>query len=221
MVFFKHLGENCKKRDRKATEHTLLLAASKLFAEKGYENTRTLEIAKEAGANEALITRYFGGKEGLLVAILKDEEALSIVINQKDSAGACRVEEFPHFSESKSLKKGIQLFFKNGMKAIEFKEEFMKIGSSRCLVDPEIAAAIKQNILNRHIPIFTAALKTYPEFKNNKTSELDAISLLLMTTNYNMNFQSRKIYKMDAKQVDQALEIFADSLVALYSKNRD
>ena len=217
MVFFKKLENHCKKRDRKGTERALLLAASKLFAEKGYEGTRTLEISKVAGVNEALIARYFGGKEGLLAAIMKSEEALQIVIDQKEACGASRFDEFPDFSETKSLKKGIQLYFENGVKAIEFKEEFMKIGSSRCLVDPEMASAIKRNILDRQMPLITTGLKTYPEFKNAKATELESIALLLMTTNYNMNFQSRRIYKLDPKQVDRSLEIFADSLAALYS----
>jgi hypothetical protein len=215
MVFFKKF-DPCKKRDRKATERSLLLAASKLFAEKGFENTRTLEIAKEAGANEALIGRYFGGKEGLLIAVIKNEEALKIVMNQKGCEGS-RFEEFPSHDEAKSLKNGIRIFFKNGIKSIELKEEFMRIGSSRCLVDPDMAAVIKKTILDVHMPLVIKGLRTYPEFKGKHASELNAISLLLMTTNFNMNFQSRKVYKMDPKQVDQALEILSESLVALYS----
>jgi AcrR family transcriptional regulator len=217
MVFFKNF-EPCKKRDRKATERSILLAASKLFAEKGYENTRTLEIAKESGANEALITRYFGGKEGLLAAIIKSEEALQIVLSKKHADGISRFETFTPYSETKSLKKGIQLFFEDGLKSIEVKEEFMRIGSSRCLVDPEMAEAIKRNILDHHQPIIIEGLKTYPELKGKSTAELNALSLLIMSTHFYMNFQSRKIYKIDAAQVDKALKIFAEGIAAQYEK---
>jgi len=221
MVFFKNLEQHCKKRDRKATERAILLAASKLFAEKGYENTRTLEIAKAANANEALITRYFGGKDGLLAAVMKNEEALQIVINQKEACGASRFEEFPEFTDAKSLKNAFLTFFQNGVQAVALKQEFMKIGSSRCLIDPEMAASIKTNILNRQLPKIIERFRTYPELKGRSDAELGSLALLLMTTNYNMNFQNRLIYKMDSKQVDQALEIFAESVSALYSVKVD
>ena len=219
MMLLKNFDPKCRKRDRKATERAILLAASKLFAEKGYENTRTFEIAQAAGSNEALITRYFGGKEGLLSAVIKDEETLQIVMNHKGICGASHLEQFPPYSETRSLKSAILLFFKNGAKSIEFKEEFLKIGSSRCLVDPEMAAAIKTNLLDRHMPIIAQGLSGYPEFAGKKISELNAIALLLMTTNFHMNFQSRKIYKIDSDLVDQSLKIFIDSLCSHYQLN--
>lgn len=45
-------------------------AGIQVFAKKGYDAATTKDIAKTAGANEALIMRYFGGKKGLLEAIL-------------------------------------------------------------------------------------------------------------------------------------------------------
>lgn len=218
MVFFKNLENRCKKRDRKATERAILLAASKLFAEKGYENTRTLDIAKEACANEALITRYFGGKEGLLASVMKNEEALQIVLDKKDACGSSRLEEFPTFAETGNLKTGFETFFTNGMKSIEIKEAFMRIGASRCLVDPEMADVIRNNILNRHMPLISHNLKTYPELKKKKQGELDSLSMLLLTANFNLNFQIRKIYRLEPKLVDRALNILVDSFVALYSE---
>jgi len=45
--------------------------ALQLFAERGYENTSTQLIAREAGVSEALIFRHFGNKEQLLTHIIK------------------------------------------------------------------------------------------------------------------------------------------------------
>src|SRR5436309_15559789 len=56
-------------RDRSAKQQALIVAALKLFAEKGYEVTTTREIAACAGCAEGLIHRYFGGKAGLLTAL--------------------------------------------------------------------------------------------------------------------------------------------------------
>lgn len=48
----------------------ILQTALKLFSEKGFENTPTSLVAKEANVSEGLIFRHFGSKDGLLDAIL-------------------------------------------------------------------------------------------------------------------------------------------------------
>jgi AcrR family transcriptional regulator len=47
----------------------ILLAAKRLFAQHGYENTSTVAIAREAGTSESQLMKHFGSKQGLLVAI--------------------------------------------------------------------------------------------------------------------------------------------------------
>ncbi|MEM8975823.1 MAG: helix-turn-helix domain-containing protein [Pseudomonadota bacterium] len=56
-------------KDRPATEARILEAARKVFAERGYDAAGLREIAESAQANLSLISRYFGGKEGLLEAL--------------------------------------------------------------------------------------------------------------------------------------------------------
>ena len=48
----------------------ILDAATKIFAEKGYEGSRTSDIAKEANIAEGTIFRYFKTKKDLLVGLL-------------------------------------------------------------------------------------------------------------------------------------------------------
>jgi AcrR family transcriptional regulator len=50
----------------------LLHAGKSLFARLGYENTPTSALAREAGTSESQLVRYFGGKAGLLEAILEE-----------------------------------------------------------------------------------------------------------------------------------------------------
>ena len=49
----------------------ILQAAKKLFAERGYENTSTVNIARLAGTSESQLMKHFGSKEGLLEAIFE------------------------------------------------------------------------------------------------------------------------------------------------------
>src|SRR4051794_19823266 len=50
--------------------NALLDAAEQLFSENGFEGTTTREVVKRAKCNLALISYYFGGKEGLYQAVL-------------------------------------------------------------------------------------------------------------------------------------------------------
>jgi AcrR family transcriptional regulator len=59
-------------RDKAVKQQALLAAALELFAKNGYEATTTRKIAACAGCAEGLIHRYFGGKAGLLTALMKD-----------------------------------------------------------------------------------------------------------------------------------------------------
>jgi AcrR family transcriptional regulator len=61
-----------EKADKRAN---ILEAAEKLFSEVGYEGASTRQIAKEAGANMAMINYYFGSKEGVYVEIISQRIA--------------------------------------------------------------------------------------------------------------------------------------------------
>ncbi len=61
-----------RRRDAEATRAAILAAAKIHFARSGYEGAYLRDIAVDAGADAALINRYFGGKEGLFEAVLKD-----------------------------------------------------------------------------------------------------------------------------------------------------
>jgi AcrR family transcriptional regulator len=56
-------------------KETILQTALQLFADQGYENTPTSQIARVAGVSEGLIFRHFENKEGLFKAILDEGQA--------------------------------------------------------------------------------------------------------------------------------------------------
>ncbi|MDH2428631.1 TetR/AcrR family transcriptional regulator [Sphaerisporangium sp. TRM90804] len=73
-------GESTQVRDREATSGRILAAARTLFAEHGYERVTVRMIASEAGANVALINRYFESKARLFAHVLVGESAMRSVI---------------------------------------------------------------------------------------------------------------------------------------------
>ncbi|WP_368346005.1 TetR family transcriptional regulator [Pelagovum sp. HNIBRBA483] len=60
--------EKTRRRDSEATAAAIVAAAAELFSQRGYDGASTREIADRAGVNVALISRYFGSKEGLFEA---------------------------------------------------------------------------------------------------------------------------------------------------------
>jgi AcrR family transcriptional regulator len=59
-------------RDLAGTRLALLEAARALFTERGYQGVGVRDIAEAAGADKALITRYFGSKEGLFAEAIPE-----------------------------------------------------------------------------------------------------------------------------------------------------
>jgi AcrR family transcriptional regulator len=59
------------RRNAFGTRERILDAARSCFSQRSYENVGLREIAAEAGADAALINRYFGSKEGLFMQVLK------------------------------------------------------------------------------------------------------------------------------------------------------
>ena len=74
-----------------STEDKILLAASKVFTEKGFSGARTRDIAEEAGINLALLNYYFRTKEKLFEQVMKVKivllfgQIIPIVTNEKTS----------------------------------------------------------------------------------------------------------------------------------------
>ena len=60
-----------RKRNAAATRALILEAAKAQFAQLGYDRTTVRAIAAQAGADVALIKRYFGSKEGLFTSALE------------------------------------------------------------------------------------------------------------------------------------------------------
>src|SRR5919201_1825113 len=59
-----------RRRDPEATRQALLVAGTRLFAERGYDGVPLSSIAHDAGVNKAMVSYHFGGKRKLYLAIV-------------------------------------------------------------------------------------------------------------------------------------------------------
>ena len=70
-----------RRHDAQASRDALLQAAGKLFDERGYDAATVRDIGDRAGVDPALIARYFGGKEGLYLATLQQEQRAPLPVD--------------------------------------------------------------------------------------------------------------------------------------------
>ena len=59
------------KKGNESTEEKILIAATGLIADRGFQGTTTKDIACEAGVSEMSVFRHFGSKKAILQAIMK------------------------------------------------------------------------------------------------------------------------------------------------------
>jgi AcrR family transcriptional regulator len=64
-------GGNVMPPNEQDMKTKILLAAKKLFAKQGFDGTTVRQICEEAGANVALVSYYFGGKENVFRAVFE------------------------------------------------------------------------------------------------------------------------------------------------------
>jgi AcrR family transcriptional regulator len=64
-----------RKRDPQRTSAAILAAAVAEFSQRGYDGARIDGIAKRARINKRMLYHYFGGKEGLYLAVLEGRYA--------------------------------------------------------------------------------------------------------------------------------------------------
>ncbi|MEV8633589.1 TetR family transcriptional regulator [Streptosporangium sp. NPDC051023] len=86
--------DEIRHRDREGTRCRILDAARRLFAELGYDQVTMRLISAEAGANIALINRYFGTKRELFAEVLAMQGRFPGVLEVSDEELPRRLAEY-------------------------------------------------------------------------------------------------------------------------------
>ena len=89
------LSDRAVRAGSQRTRRQILLAASRLFARRGYADVSVIEVAAKAGVFPNQVTYYFGGKDGLFVEaagrlILEAGQAAEIAAGTARSVHAYR-----------------------------------------------------------------------------------------------------------------------------------
>ena len=198
-------GEPClaaRKRDKAATKGALLTAAVEVFARNGFDGATTKEVAARAGVNEGLIQRYFGGKAGLLQAIVGGigEQRLS----------ACRLAP-----PSESLRCEIAIFLRHEIEQAASNRDFMRVLLSRALVDPDLAATLKAHYRESRIPRLVERFRHFQaDGRLDPAVDLATLAATVVTFGFGLGFMQQVVLAEDPKQLETLIGNFAASVAS-------
>ncbi|HYG91507.1 MAG TPA: TetR/AcrR family transcriptional regulator [Azospirillum sp.] len=178
-----------RKRDREATAKALLDAGKAVFAERGFDAATTREIAARAGVNEQLIQRYFGGKSGLLLAVVERygrEEAQGCTL---PPTGTCVEAEIATFLQCQAEHTWAC-------------RDFTKVMLGRALVDPAIAAEMGRTLSETRIPCLLSRLKALRDKGLvDPDADLPSIAAGIATLSFGLGFLDQVVFAEDSDRV--------------------
>lgn len=194
-----------RKRNREETARILREAATRVFAARGYDAATTREVAHAAGANEQLIQRYFGGKAGLLLAIIENYA-------NGDRDGLFGQPE-PGANIEKEITNLLQFHLERERKF----GNFARVALYRSIVDPAVATQVARIFTKSREPLILARLtKLRQEKLISRDTDLPAVAHLLSTLSFALAFNDQLIFGKSAsalrKAVRAAAKVFAAGL---------
>ncbi|MBZ5719050.1 MAG: TetR/AcrR family transcriptional regulator [Acidobacteriia bacterium] len=175
-------------RNRAAREQALVTAASQLFASLGFEATTTREIAARAACAEGLIHRYFGGKAGLLLAIVQSRVSHEVMaLNQRVWPAATLEEE-------------IQQLVEWEIDRMWDDREFLSVIIPRALLDPSLGDVIHRTCVIQRTKAIAERLQGFAECSALPKAELDALAHFVAVTGFMFGFIRPVVVRQDRNQ---------------------
>jgi AcrR family transcriptional regulator len=101
-------------RNAEATRAAILTAARERFARESYDDVGMRDIAREVGVDAALVSRYFGSKEDLFVAVLDTcDNGAELMEGDRTDFGQRIAHEVIHEGKSESKLKGLLILLRS------------------------------------------------------------------------------------------------------------
>lgn len=177
------------RRDRQRTSRAILRAATSCFAESGYDAATTRSIAERAGLSEGLIHRYFGGKQGLLIAIMRQ----FLEDNSRQ----------PSLPPGPDLSQAIRSFLTASATHHQQMVDAMRVLISRAIIDPEVGHMMGKDLACRHIPGLAEPLA-----RANPT-DAEAAAFVLSAFSFVLGFMAPHVFGFEREQLNQVGDFVA------------
>lgn len=188
------------RHDRAAREAALIEAATAVFAERGFEAATTREVAERAGCAEGLIHRYFGGKRGLLLAILARRTntvgaAFRAALPDRDRLA----DELTHL-----LTVPLDLFWQH--------RDFMRVAVAQAIVDPDVGRQVGE-LRDRIVAAIAAKLARHRQAGRLRAdADVAALAEAVADLAFSASFVDQVVLGRDRAQIERALRAVAETL---------
>lgn len=185
-------------RNRRATEEELVAAAAEAFAVKGYEKSTTRGIAEVAGCSEGLIQRYFNGKEGLLLAVLKRESH-------------ARRDRFFERPLCPTIADEAREAISHTMAAFVERSDRMRIVLSRVLLDRTFQADFQRISTRQQVRSdLVARMSRYAQAGMIEPSlDVELAAEMLMSLIFQLAFVHRELHQTNGPDLERMIDAFA------------
>ncbi len=165
------------KKSKKQTvkQQKIVNAAITLFAEKGYSNTSTSEIAKFAEVSEGTIFKHYGTKENLLLSIIVP------FIKENAPTMAGEVLKQTLTENTTTFEQFLRNFLKNRLNFISENKEIFQIFFKEIIYQEELKNEISSLFYEIAILRLSKAIEVFQERGDLIESSSDKVAKMLFT----------------------------------------
>lgn len=200
--------ENFSEEDITKRQWQIINAATKIFAEKGFEGARTSEIAKEADVAEGTIFRYYKTKKDILMGLV-----LPLIIKFFRPLILKSAEQIVQNEEDKPIEEVLQSLFLDRLDLIENNLPLVKTVFIESSYHPELLNIVQNEIGAKVIPFISAFIED--NIKNDNFREIDPLvitrtlmSLLMGYIVFTNIFPETFKIESDEDEIKKIIDIF-------------
>ncbi len=200
-------------RDKAAKRDQLLTAATEEFAEKGFDAATVRGICARAQCADGLVHKYFNGKKGLLLAIIR----------RHTGADGQVLKELEQ-SETVSLVEDVQRVVLTAVARMQAQQKFLRVAISTALLDPELSEEIQQHLKDQVSSELERLLKRHQNNGNiqgNLNLKTAVQGIVAMT--WGFGFFHQVVFANDPKEsqrlAKEALQLFLRGLSETQTQN--
>jgi AcrR family transcriptional regulator len=187
-------------RNRTAREESLIAAATKLFASHGYESATTRAIAATAGCAEGLIHRYFGGKEGLLLALITRQVSKEVVDLKSLPPAATMADEVAQLVGWE-----VERFWQD--------RDFFRVVIPRAFLDPELGRVISGIAATERASAIAERLRSFTQSRSLPAQELETLANFISITGFAFGFMRPVVLHQDREKAKKMAVMTARMMV--------
>lgn len=189
------------RHDKEGRQRALLDAATRVFARYGFDAATTREVAEIARCSEGLIHRYFGGKRGLLLALLEARAPeIAATISRPSSFEGSVAAQIADLLISQ-----IDAMWEN--------REIMRVNVSQASIDAEVGDVIARQYndvrivsIESHLSGLQLAGRIRPDVN------IHSVAHALSGLGFAMGFWAQVVFAQPRDEIHHSARAFADIL---------